>query len=417
MSAIQELIVQLNKTKETTERKSLTDQILQLVKTQDLIWAAFCPATKHYFLAKDENQITAYLFSDQDYYQAFIDEMRKKHMILKEIENKAEHRTFLFAELYRCGVTRVVIDNEQEPVSIPLARLIPVPDYTSLPLVQRPVLNPTVTGKILCLMQDVRFNRADGNSELDVFQEIYHSAFFLPIHGQTETEPEKPGIYHSPDDNKDLLMIFTDLYSLKQANPQEYEKARIVRFGDFEKILEENKDLFGLIINPGSGAAMLLDRQLLDIAGKYASGAIDNVPVTTLNQDSGKIIVTKPEIWPQDLADQIAVVLEQKDLVNAVYLRTIRRDEEIRRHFLIVLDWNGKSTEEEKKALEIELSQAVMPYARGLNLEYIDYQNPLGKEWAGSGEPFWKRPGLVETPPPAEKKEEKKKGLFGFFKK
>jgi len=416
MSAIQELIAQLNQTTEAEAREKLSGQIISLIRSQDTVWAAFCPATKHYFIAKDEKQLTAYLFSEQEYYQAFADSMRKKHIILDAAENQQEQRLFLFAELYRCGVTQVVVDNDQNHASVPLSQLVAIPDYSTLPLVQRPVLNPAVTGKIICFMQDIQFRRADGNAELEVFQEIYHSPFLMPIIPKTDTTPEQPGIYHLPD-GQQFLMIFTDLLSLKKLNPEEYRQARIVRFGDFQKFLQENAEIPGIIINPGSGAPMLLDRQLLEIAEKFATGAVDQIEVRSLNEDKGKTIVTKPEVWPQDLVNQMTVVLENETSVKTAYLRAIRRDEDIRPHYLIVIDWEPETAKETKQGVQRRISEASLPYARGLELEFISYHHEIGKEWAGSSEPFYQKKQDIPESTEISGKSEKKKGLFGFFRK
>ncbi|MDE5754788.1 MAG: SseB family protein, partial [Oscillospiraceae bacterium] len=310
METIQELIAQLNQATEESQdsqRITLTEQLMTAVKNQEKLWAAFCPATKHYFLAQEHQQITAYLFSEEAYYENFLIEMRKKHIILERMENLKKHRMFLFAELYRCGVTQVAIDSEENHAIISLRSLIPIPDYSKLPLVQRPVLNPTVTGKILCLMQDVRYGRADGNTELNVLQEIYHSAFFHPVKAASGDQPEENGIYQLPDGQK-FFMIFTDLYSLKQFHPENYTQAKIVRFADLKKMLAEQTEIKTIIINPGSGTPMLLDAQLLEVAEKSASGLLEEMPVRTMNENAGKVVITKPELTPVVMIDQICSV-------------------------------------------------------------------------------------------------------------
>lgn len=415
MSKISELIAQLNQATEDSERISFTEQLVNLVKTQEILYGAFCPSTRHYFLAQEQKQITAYIFSEEKYYEDFAMEMRKKHIILDIMTNKQEHRMFLFAELYRCGVTQIIIDSEQEHARIRLNSLIPIPDYSKLPLVQRPVLNPLVTGKILCLMQDVRFGRADGNMELDVLQEIYHSAFFLPIKPQTVQSPEEAGIYQLPDGKK-LFMIFTDLYSLKQANPVDYSKARIARFGDLQELLAKNPEVTGIIINPNSGSAMLLDAQLLEIAEKSASGILDNIIVRNLNENAGKIVITKPEVESLDMINHMCDIIKENDFVKAAYLRNIRREEDIRPHYLIILDWNDSVTKEQKLEFQEKIIKSALPYAHGLDIEYVSYDSAVGKEWTGNAEPFYtiQKSDIANK---SDKKEKKSKSLFGFFNK
>jgi len=426
MTTIQELTAKLGQTEDMKERETLAEQLINLIRKQDTIWAAFCPATKHYFLAQEENQITAYLFSEEEICREFTEQMRKRHILLEVLKNEEQHRMFLFAELFRCGVTQIVLDSAENYFAVPLAALMPIPDYSKLPLVQRPVLNPTVTGKLLLLMQDMRWGRADGNTELDALQEIYHSAFLHPFKAGENGEPDQAGIYHMPDGGE-LFMIFTDLYSLKQANPTEYAHAKIVRFADLHQMLEENPDKIGIIINPSSGAPMLLDMQLLELTQKSAEGDLSEVTVRSMNEDSGKVIVTKPEMPNQDMTNHITDYVKDKEFVKRIWLRTIRKEEEIRPHYLIIIDWMDGIEKEQRKQVRREISEVALPFARGLHIEYVSYHYDHGKAWTGSSEPFYvtenyeeaiavpEEKSIEETP---KKEVPKKKGLFsGLFGK
>ncbi len=423
MTTIHELTVKLSQTADPKEREPLENQFISMMREQENLWAAFCPATKHYFLAQEDNQLTAYLFSTEESCQTFVDEMRKRHIILKVLVNKKEHRMFLFAELFRCGITQIVIDSAEDYFAVPLNVLMPIPDYSKIPLVQRPVLNPVVTGKMLLLMQDMRWGRADGNTELDALQEIYHSPFLHPFKPGENGAPDENGIYQLPDNGGSLFMIFTDMYSLKSAELKEYPTAKIVRFADLHKMLTENPDKTGIIINPGSGAPMLLDMQLLELTQKAAEGDLSEVTVRSMNENSGKIIVTKPEMPPHDMMNHITEYLNQSQTVKRAWLRTIRKEEDIRPHYLIILEWKDDIEKPQRKEIRREVSQVAMPFARGLHIEYVSYHYDQGKEWTGSSEPFYvnETPAEPEKTAPElqqEKKETpKKKGLFGLFSK
>lgn len=432
MNTIQELTVKLSQTAEPSERESLSEQIVQLLKNQETVWASFCPATKHYFLAQEDNQLTAYLFSTEEACQAFKESMRKRHIMLEVLKNEKEHRMFLFAELFRCGVTQIVIDSAEDYYTVALNQLIPIPDYSQIPLVQRPVMNPVVTGKMLLLSQDMRWGRADGNTELDALQEIYHSPFLHPFR-KNEDGAEESGIYNLPDNGGSLFMVFTDLYSLKQANPNDFPHAKIVRFADMHQMLTDNPDKMGIIINPGSGAPMLLDMQLLELTQKSAEGDLADVTVRSMNENSGKIIVTKPEMPNRDMTNHLTEYFQEHPVIKRAWLRTIRKEEEIRPHYLIILEWADGIRKEERKDIRRELSQTALPFARGLHIEYVSYHYDHGKAWTGSSEPFYQAEGFTpeaepeetapaqpepEQKPESSKKPEKKKGLFsGLFGK
>jgi len=397
MTTIQELTTNLSQTEDMHERETLSKQLTEAIRKQDILWAAFCPATKHYFLAQEENQITAYLFSSEELCLDFKEQMKKRHIMLEALKNEEQHRMFLFAELFRCGVTQIVLDSAENYFAVPLFALMPVPDYSNLPLVQRPVLNPAVTGKLLLLMQDMRWGRADGNTELDALQEIYHSPFLHPFKAGENGEPDEAGVYQMPDGGS-LFMIFTDLYSLKTANPAEYARAKIVRFADLHQLLTEHPEKTGIIINPGSGAPMLLDMQLLELTQKAAEGDLSEVTVRSMNENSGRVIVTKPEMPNHDMINHITDYVKDKKIIHRIWLRTIRKEEEIRPHYLIIIDWMDGIEKEQRKQIRKEISEVAMPFARGLHIEYVSYHYEHGKAWTGSSEPFY----IAETPETAQ---------------
>ena len=424
METIQELTLSLSQTENQEERIDISKKIINLLRTQDAIWVTFCPATKHYFLANEENQLTAYLFSTEEACQAFVDQMRQRHIILEAQKNEKELRMALFGELFRCGITQTVIDSAENYFAVPLNELIAIPDYSNLPLVQRPVLNPTVTGKLLLLMQEIRWGRADGNTELDALQEIYHSPFFHPFKAAEGEEPEKAGVYDMPDGGS-LFMVFTDLLSLQLASPEGYPQAKIVRFAEMHQMLTSNPEKAGIIINPGSGAPMLLDLQLLELTQKSAEGDFSGIEVRSMNENSGKIIVTKPEMPPDDMMNHITDYVKEKDIVKRIWLRTIRKEEEIRPHYLIIIEWMDGIEKEQRKQIRREISEVALPFARGLHIEYVSYHYDHGKAWTGSSEPFYiaelPEPEISVSEPEAENTEKKeapkKKGFFRLFGK
>ncbi|MDE6657786.1 MAG: enhanced serine sensitivity protein SseB C-terminal domain-containing protein, partial [Oscillospiraceae bacterium] len=163
----------------------------------------------------------------------------------------------------------------------------------------------------------------------------------------------------------------------------------------------------------------LLDAQLLEIAEKSASGILDNIVVRTMNQNAGKVVITKPEVEPSDMITHVSEILKENDFVKTAYLRNIRREEEIRPHYLIILDWNRSITKQQKDQICEKITKSAFPYAHGLDIEYISYDSAVGKEWTGNAEPFYKmqEPDISSKSDKPDKNEKKSKGLFGFFKK
>ncbi|MBR7085236.1 MAG: enhanced serine sensitivity protein SseB C-terminal domain-containing protein, partial [Oscillospiraceae bacterium] len=222
-----------------------------------------------------------------------------------------------------------------------------------------------------------------------------------------------------------LFMVFTDMVSLQLASPAGYPQAKIVRFAEMHEMLTSNPDKTGIIINPGSGAPMLLDLQLLELTQKSAEGDFSGIEVRSMNEDSGKLIVTKPEMPPDDMMNHITEYVKEKDIVKRIWLRTIRKEEEIRPHYLIIIEWMDGIEKEQRKQIRREISEIALPFARGLHIEYVSYHYDHGKAWTGSSEPFYiaelPEPEISVPQPEAENKEKKeapkKKGFFGLFGK
>lgn len=60
------------------------------------------------------------------------------------LENEAAERMNLFGDLYRSGFETLIIDDGQQFLGMSLFDLIEKPDFSGIPEINRPVMNPTL---------------------------------------------------------------------------------------------------------------------------------------------------------------------------------------------------------------------------------------------------------------------------------
>lgn len=390
MSQIQELIADYYQSIQHTGQKEAAEgrveAVIEAVKTQDKLLAAWFPQTKHYFITMEFGQPCAVLFSEREIFERFAENCKERGIRTAAVENPVQERTLLFADLWRCGFTRVIIDFEPLYLNIALSDFFTPPDYSQVPLAQRPVLSPQMTGYVLQMMQGLHTGQADGNAELRMLMELYHSAFFSPVE-RTEQNKRIPAV--STPDGKQFAMLFTDRREWAAVMKTTQFVPEITRYADMQKLLQDGLD--GVIINPGTGAELYLDAQLLETAEKAATGDTAHLEPCAL-QDM-RIVISDPDTMSDSLKDCITAVLQNYTGIKTAWLRAMQKSDSLHTGYLLIYEC---TPETDKKALLRELTETVMPMTAGRNLECVSLDELPDRAWTGKT-PFYrkKRFGLL----------------------
>ena len=187
MPTIQELLTELRQHTDQERSAAQLRELVRAVNEQDTLLAAAFPPTKQWFITKEQNALTAAIFSNRDSFDRFAERCAEQGVRPEAVENPRAERAALFTDLIRCGFTRILIDYAPEYIELSITRFCEIPDMSDIPLLQRPFPAPVLTGRIHYLFQQIASGKADGGMELDVLRELYHSPLLMPVQ-QTEKD-------------------------------------------------------------------------------------------------------------------------------------------------------------------------------------------------------------------------------------
>lgn len=384
MPTVQELLTALRQHTEEAPSAEQLRAVAQAVSELDTMLIAWFPATRHWFITVEQNEPTAVVFSNRDSFEAFAARCKEQGIYVEAMENAKADRPALFMDLVRCGFTQVLIDYAPAFLVLPVTAFVKLPDFTELSLVERPFPAPFLTGKILYLFQQIHAKKADGELELAVLRELYHSPLFMPVQ---VFEADGQTAYHVPaeeQDGKRTAHLFTDRVEWERFGVSPEYAPAVARFAELQTLLQGGFDR--LVINPGSGAELVLDASLLDAAEQAVMGDVRELDLRTLQTQGEKLTVSDPEEVPDKLTVALISVLEQHDMVNAAYLRVLKRSNVLHPSWLVLLDLRE---DRGRKTLHRELSTAAQPYLGSFDIEFAAYDE--AEDFAGKTKPFYKK--------------------------
>ncbi len=380
MPEIQELLTVLHRAP-AEEADAQIEAIIQTLLTQDKLLVGWFPPTKHYFIVREFGQQTAVLFSNRDSFERFASRCKEQGVYAAAIENTRENRTALLIDLWRCGFTRVLVDYAPEYVNLSLADLCEFPNLSEIPLAERAVLNPEMTGSILWLMQQIHSGKADGGMELEMLNRLYHAAFVMPVIPKGGDAYE---LLETKRGDKRTVCLFTDHREWAAAGRKPEYAPAIVRYAELGGVLKAGYEQ--LVINPDTGAELVLDAQLLAAAEKAATGETEDLTIQSMQERGEKITVTDPESIPDELRQALTAVLQNHTEVETAYLRVLKAENSLRPNWLLISD---RTEDRGEKAFHKDLIAAVMPYLGAYGLQCA----ALAKvpNWVGNAKPFYKK--------------------------
>ena len=290
----------------------------------------------------------------------------------------------LFMDLRRCGFTHVMIDYAPVFLVLPVTKFYTPPDESAVPLVQRTFLATTLTGGILWLFQQIHSGKAEGDLELDVLRVLYHSPLLMPVRALEVDEKTVHHVLLQEQDGKRVMQLFTDRFEWERYGVSKNYSPAVARFAEMQQALQNGVDL--IAINPGSGASLVLDAQLLAVAEQAVMGDVHELDLRSMQERGEKLTVSDPEESPAELMAALRGVLEAQDKVSAAYLRVLKRENLLRPSWLVLLDVSGTLG---RQSLHKALNIAAQPYLGSYDIEFADYASATAL--AGKTKPFYKK--------------------------
>lgn len=193
-------------------------------------------------------------------------------------------------------------------------------------------------------------------------------------------------------DGKHYYLAFSDwdaVHEWQKTAAAQGRQIMMLRFDDFANMLQKNKEVSGIILNPGENS-LRLEAPLIESVKKQK----DTMAQMLKAQEEAKIhpgdkvTIVEPTILPDGLVDPICNVLAQAPGVGSAYLQ-IMIVNETRKCYLLVLD----GPKDEK--LFAAVAQAARPYLAGreqkMDLTITTSISPLGQQGMRGSEPFYRK--------------------------
>lgn len=391
-----ETIQQLIKSYDLKKDNQVYKQIIERLKSEESIWISFMPYTNNYYLDYESGKPAGYLFSEKQYYEEYQDYMLQQQIFVSPIESKKEQRMFMFGDLYRSGFEMIVIDNGQTHLVMSLFDVIDEPDFSNVPEINKPIMNPTLVCSANYFFQGLRSKKATKVLEENMFKEIYHAKYLMPMDASKlniENKNTDDGtrvikensIIQFPlitnKEEKNFYPFFTDWNEFKRFDKDLKYSGNIVGFEDFKAFIEQAD---GITINP-YGVNIILTKDMLEIIDEVVNGLPQKTVIKEqVAKKDTKVLLGEPAEYPNTMIDAICKYLKTNKKINAAYLRLMIKDDE--QSYLIVVDFTG-----DKNEVFSKIANAGTPFSNGKYLDFVPLSSDFGRDAVKDVVPFYKK--------------------------
>ena len=392
METIQQIIKKFDLTKD----QQVYGEIIERIKTEELLWVSYMPYTNNYYLDFENGKPTGYIFTEKQYYDEYQDYMMQQQIFVKPLEINEEQRMLMFGDLYRSGFELLVIDNGQTQLAMSLFDVIDKPDFSDVPEINRPILNPRLVCAANQFFQGLSTKRVNRDMEANMFKEIYHAKYLMPLDASKmnmeksnaengECVIKEKSIIQFPlitnSENKSFYPFFTDWNEFRRFDKEQKYSGNIATFDDIKNFIDKAD---GISINP-YGVNIILTKDMINVIESEAKGLPQNTVIKEqVAEKDTKVMLGEPAEYPREMIDAICKYLKTNKNVNAAYLRLLVKDNE--QSYLIVVDFSG-----DKNEVFSGIANAGVPFSNGKYLDFVPLSNSFGKGAVENVEPFYKK--------------------------
>lgn len=228
----------------------------ELIRDSEMLYAAVSNKTRRYYLT-DEDGLCAVIFPEQADLDRYALRKKEEGIRVDAREDPKENRDHLLLDFWRYGISKVRIECK-EPAVLPLSALFTPPDYSEVPLENRPVPDPELTGAIFWLLQNTADGTADAALVRSTMERIRKAKFFGPA---IEHPDGSLGLPIIRQDGKRLSLLFTDTREYVLSFEDKGITMKRFDASDIVWLLQHNSD--AVAINIGSGLPLLIDKELI----------------------------------------------------------------------------------------------------------------------------------------------------------
>lgn len=272
MGTIHELIESYLK----KEDQTIFGKILEQLKTESGLWTILVRTTNNFYMGIENEKPAAYLFTDKQFADEFMKEIKWEGIQVKSLEISPEKRIAFFNDLYRSGFEAVAIDKGQDSL---IASLFSIVDKPEAEQQEELIMNPSLMRAAIQFYQGLASRHAVKEMQDLMCNEIYKAAFILPVkissleEGETEKylferkEGQDYPILRNPQGKK-FYPIFTDWIEFGKYDRNKQHKGVLVHFKDLKKLIRK---VDGIVVNP-LGFNLILDQEKMEKILKESAG-------------------------------------------------------------------------------------------------------------------------------------------------
>ena len=374
MSKMQELI---KKYQESNRDEKVMNEIVTEIQTCDMLWVAFSPFTKNFFVDFVQGSPTVFLFSEKEYCEAYCKHMKSKSgMTIGIVECPKKERLGMFSEFFRSGFESILVDNGKPFVYLDLDRVANIPDYSKVPEKDRPVFNPDFVCSADRFFQCLENKSITPDKELNFLLEAYHARYLIPVMGQPDNgQITVPGL-EKKDGSQKLVPFFTDITELRKYDPKAKFNVVTAGFDQIETFCNMGETV---VINPFT-LNCIITKETCEAVQKAVQAVPDH-------KNAEKAVIYIPDRLDPELVGVFNNVFDNTEGAVRGYLRAVRKAG--KRHLLVVVDCGDVSAEEAKRITEEIKERAGRQITGDGEIEYVSTASDFGKVAARGGEPFF----------------------------
>lgn len=369
MSRLQELIKEYSENNE----KSTYREIIGEIQNAEVLYSAFSPITKGHFVDYVQGMPAAFIFSEKKYCEDYCSHMKKEGNTVGVAECKKDSRLAMLSDYHRSGYEAVLVDNGKNHLLIPLTDLINVPDFSSIPEEQRPVINPSLVCSANRFFQCLENKTVTPDKEINLLTDTYKARFLMPIEGSPENGSVTIPIL-SRNDGAKVMPFFTDITELRKFDKEEKYRIAHVPFAQIESICNENQTV---VINP-FGFNFNITKETCE--------GIHNAVNLTPDTNAERAVIFTPERVSKELTDKLSRIFDENGKVNKAFIKSIRKSSGV--ETLVVIEC-GDSEEEANAALE-EIKESAKDITEG-TLTFTLASSNLGRISINGASPFFEK--------------------------
>lgn len=169
-----------------------------------------------------------------------------------------------------------------------------------------------------------------------------------------------------------FLMGFTDWTEFHKWNKGEkHPQALLLSCIDYMKIITQNSDKEGFVINPYGKEVLIRKKDFNYILSR-----------SSIIKKGSPIMVGVPKEYPSDMVSELKMYFTTIKIVKAAYLLWTVKGEET--SYLLVIDCCGNTEEEFHKIADI-----CRPFLKGKLLDMISFNTSFAKDVVKNQKPFY----------------------------